>query len=109
MKWVERELEPTYTDLGKEEDVDKIVDAMPEKARMCVGTGVKGSPLHAAFEKTAKQFRASLVFLWVDSPSEHEDKHGIRLYEKGQEGGPDTCPDTSSSETVIAWLNVLLS
>jgi len=98
-KWVENRLEPAYAELDAGEDVSDALKASGDtKAKLCAGSGKRGSKVHQAFEVLAENFRGKLVFIW--SEIEAEDAASIRFF-KGQQD-PETCGGPAEDDALAA-------
>jgi len=101
-KWVERRLEPAYSELEESTDLAAALQQSSEGSiAICAGAGVKGSELFMAFEAGAEQFRGKFLFVWM--PAETES---IVVHQQGQEAVSCTDEDKpcGTADKVTAWL-----
>lgn len=100
-EWVERRLEPAYSEL--EETADDLSEALElgggASVAICAGTGTKGSQVHTAFEVAAEQLRGKFLFVWMPG-----DRESIKVHRHSQE--PVSCDGSAcaTADKAIAWL-----
>jgi len=96
--WVERRLEPAYTELEETADLSEAFEMSDDTSiAICAGTGTKGSQGHMAFEVAAEQFRGQFLFVWMPA-----DGETIKVHRHGQE--PVACTAGANADKVVAWL-----
>lgn len=110
-QWVERRLEPAYSELEEMTDLGAALKAGGDSGAsvaICAGAGTKGSAVHSAFEVVAEQLRGKLLFVWNPAAAAGTSE-SITVHRSGEEavacldkGSPCEDPDK-----VVAWLQAM--